>query len=169
MAPDADDRRGAGRLGRLGAALGASSRPMDQRERLAVFAGAVLAAVAALAMWLPQVGKQSAAVPAAVIGVALGVVLFLTARRGGRLGAAMAAGLCAFGPWTRFVMVSYAFLALSGWLLFRNAKVLREERAAAGLPARPTRSRRRRNEPETPAGRKKPPPSKRYTPPRSRA
>ncbi|HZU74840.1 MAG TPA: hypothetical protein VE990_18930 [Acidimicrobiales bacterium] len=144
--------------------------PLEQRL---TYAAAVYTALATLVVTVPYLSGSHPKLkgsPALALGIGLGsaAVVLVGARLRHRLGAALAAGLAGVAPWGG--ILSVPVLGLSFWLLFRNSRRMREERGLAPAPARgerPAGFRRRRPTAEADDGKRRPPASKRYTPPKA--
>ncbi|HZT67466.1 MAG TPA: hypothetical protein VFA11_16890 [Acidimicrobiales bacterium] len=177
-----DSRAGANR----GATKGKSpGRLMERNERLATLAAAVLsvaAGVGFLAAFL--VGHHRGHTSGTAVAVytagdfVFAGILAWAARAGNRFATGMIAVVGGFLLWGS-TAISFPYLALAAWLLVRNSRAMRAQRDAerAAAPARPRPapaekraggwfSRRKRSADTGPGGVRRPPPSKRYTPPR---
>ena len=167
--------------------------PLDQRQRQLTLAAAALAAVAVLAIWIPQLGahvgkgKTTPSIALAsglILAVLLGTSLLINKRYIVGLAALFLAFL---GPWGNYPLLAIPYAGLAGWLVITAGRQAREEaeakrREAGGAPATRARGsgssasprprsgglfgRRARSE-ETATKRKPPPASRRYTPPKS--
>lgn len=159
---------------------GMFKRDMQRNEQLVAFAGSGLAlllgVVSAISIHAEKTHPKGQASPGVVLAATAGmaVLLWLAARHGSRVitsVVAMAGALFALQG-----ILGFPYIALAGWLLIRNSRTMREQRAArmgatggarAGA-ARPAREpRRRRAEPEAPTAVKRDA-NKRYTPPQDR-
>ena len=168
--------------------------PLDQRQRQLTLAGAALAAVVVLAIWIPQLGAhvgkgQTTPSIALASGLILAGLLASSLLINKRYIVGLAALFVAFlGPWGNYPLVAIPFAGLAGWLVITAGRQAREEaeakrREAGGTEATPARGRgsspgsprprsgglfgRRARSEETPTRRKPPPASRRYTPPKS--
>jgi hypothetical protein len=166
--------------------------PLDQRQRQITLAAAAIAAVAVLAIWIPQLGahvKKGQVTPtlALVSGLILAGLLAMSVVINKRYIVGLAALFLAFlGPWGNYALLAVPFAVLAGWLVITAGRQAREEAArkreqeggtqatsakgrdSSGSGARPRSGGfLRRAQPEESPTRKKPPASRRYTPPKS--
>jgi hypothetical protein len=159
--------------------------PLDQRQRQVTLAAAGLAAVAVLAIWIPQLGAHVAknkTTPSLALasGLILSGLLASSLLINKRYIVGLAALFVAFlGPWGSYAILGIPYALLAGWLVITAGRQAREEaeakrQAAGGAQSKAPSPRPqgkglfRRAQPEqTPTRRKPPPASKRYTPPKS--
>jgi hypothetical protein len=161
---------------------------IDRREQMLGFAGSAVAAVAFLAIWIPQLGSKvpKGQVPPStslIIGLVLAASLALATLTKRRALVGFVALFLGFAsPWNKYVIFQLAYMALAAWLLVKAFRVsqdaakARKEQSASGgsLGPRkaPATSRRgastsaKRGRSGSAAGSKRPTEAnKRYTPP----
>lgn len=116
---------------------------IDGREQLLGFAGAAVAAVAFLAIWVPQLGARvpKGQIPPATsltLGLVMAAALALATLTKRRALVGFVALFLGFAsPWNKYVIFQLAYLALAAWLLVRAFRVSQEaakarKEAAAG-------------------------------------
>lgn len=135
------------------------ARLTPEQQRVAKV-GAGVAALVFVGLWAPSYPRV-AALTASGIGVAMAAFLYLAARRGTVVLTALAAFVVSFGPWGALWVLGAPYIAWSGMLLYRASKAAAD---AAG-PREPRRKKKAAVDAETPAERRAPDQSKRYTPP----
>jgi hypothetical protein len=172
--------------------------PLDLRQRQATLAGAAVAALAVLAIWIPQLGahvRKGQTTPSLALasGLILAGLLAISLLINKRYIVGFAALFLAFlGPWGNYPLLAIPFAGLAGWLVITAGRQAREEaeakrREAGDSQATPARGRGasvrgsssstsprprrggllRRGQPDESPSRRKPPASRRYTPPKS--
>jgi hypothetical protein len=169
--------------------------PLDLRQRQATLAGSAVAALAVLAIWIPQLGahvRKGQPTPSIALasGLILAALLAISLLINKRYIVGLAALFLAFlGPWGTYPLLAIPFAGLAGWLVITAGRQARDEaeakrREAGGSQAPPARggggaspqgssSRprgggflRRGQRDESPT-RPKPTASRRYTPPKT--
>ncbi len=125
--------------------------PLDQRQRQVTLAGAGLAAVVVLAIWIPQLGahvRKGQVSPglALVSGLILAGLLASSLLINKRYISGLAALFLAFvGPWGNYPLLAIPYAGLAGWLVITAGRQAREEaakkREAAGDAAPSARGR----------------------------
>jgi hypothetical protein len=144
-----------------------SLEPLEQRL---VYAAGLYTAVATVIVTGPYLSGhhpkvKGSPVVALAIGLGAAALVLVAGRLRNRMGAAVAAGVAGVAPWGG--ILSFPVLALSAWLLMRNNRRLRAERGDRPAPVRGQRpARRRKDEADEADSRRRPPASKRYTPPK---
>ena len=130
---------------------------LDDRQQRWAYIGAVVAAVGFV---VAQASELPDALGFVALGLAMAGYLAYAARRRsvGQTGAACFA--VSFGPWGGLWFLGAAYIAFGGLLMFRASKA-----AAATRPPREPRRRTPKATAEPPKP-KRPPKSKRYTPPK---
>lgn len=118
--------------------------PLSDRERLAGFAAAAVAAVAFAVIWVPHLGQhvaknQRSATSALVIGLSMAALLvwgaFLRKRW---ILAVTALYVGILGPWSHVPPLGAPFLALAAWLTITASKAAAEARQSGADPAAST-------------------------------
>jgi hypothetical protein len=149
---------------------------LDELEQRVAFGAAAVAAVLSIAL---NVYDLPETLLFALIGVVFAGVMAEAGRRRSRLLAGVAAYLLAFGPW-HVALVGTPFLMVGLWMWFRGRpgpeelEARRQARDARVAERRASRGRGRSKAGSDDAagsgkaGKKAPPPSKRYTPPGTR-
>jgi hypothetical protein len=146
----------------------AAVKRLDNLERRVCLITAVVAAAASIGLWAPSF-FQAAALILAAAGLAIAGLLAFAARRGSRFLAGLATFLLSFVPWP-ISLIGMPFLGLGMWLWFRGRPSPEEiaERRAQRAAAVAAKRAAKRGVSSTAADTKRPPPSKRYTPPARR-
>jgi putative Ca2+/H+ antiporter (TMEM165/GDT1 family) len=155
-------------------------KPLDDRERRAALLGALGAVAVSLALNVTFLPEK---LPFLRLGVGVLMAAFLAgaAQRRSRVLTGVATFLLAFGPWGGAWVVGAAYLVLGMWLWFRgkpSPEEIAERRAARDAVIAERRAAKaakrggggagrggRGGEPDVPGAARRPPPSKRYTPP----
>jgi hypothetical protein len=125
--------------------------PAQQR---AAYLGAAVAAAVFVALGHSQPAYLA-------VGLVLAAALAWLARRGRAPSVAAAAIGVSFGPWHALALLGALYIALAGWIMMRASRLARETREAG--PARTPAPEVRKPDQD---GRRSPPRSKRYTPPK---
>ncbi len=148
--------------------------PLDEREARLTSRAAVVAGASFLALYATTGFRGWGYVAAASVGVVMAGLLWLASRSGRRLMTGLAAVVVGFGPWGSAWVLGAPYLLLGGWLLFRARPRSRTEPAGGAAPEPgadtvPAVTRRlRRSAAVADPARRRPGPSKRYTPPSGR-
>jgi hypothetical protein len=165
---------------------------LEPRERALGYGGALLAALAFAALWVPHLGSavpkgQPAPSTDLAFGLGLAAMLALATLSGRRYVLGFASLVVELGPWGRQPLLALPFVAFGAWLVVRASRDSRrraEARRRTGRPGEaagasragakalgtsaPRARHRSAGAAEAPAGRPRPAPSKRYTPPKPR-
>ena len=110
--------------------------PLDLRQRQATLAGSAVAALAVLAIWIPQLGAhvgkgQTTSSIALASGLILAALLAASLLINKRYIVGLAALFLAFlGPWGNYPLLSIPFAGLAGWLVITAGRQAREEAEA---------------------------------------
>jgi hypothetical protein len=110
--------------------------PLDLRQRQATLAGSAVAALAVLAIWIPQLGAhvgKGKTTPSIALasGLILAVLLATSLLINKRYIVGLAALFLAFlGPWGNYPLLSIPFAGLAGWLVITAGRQAREEAEA---------------------------------------